>query len=59
LGLALDELKEDEKTQQIGEFEVIVEKPAQPFAADQILDYVSSRQGEGFVLKSKTRSNCC
>jgi Fe-S cluster assembly iron-binding protein IscA len=58
LGLALDELKEDEKTQQMGEFEVIVEKPAQPFAADQILDYVSSRQGEGFILKS-TRSNCC
>ncbi len=56
--MALDEPKKEEKTVRVDNFDILIEEQVKQYATDQVLDYVSSRYGEGFVLK-RAGADCC
>jgi Fe-S cluster assembly iron-binding protein IscA len=59
LGLALDEPQENEKSLQINEVAVLIEERIRPFTVDQILDYIHSHEGQGFVFTRAAGEGCC
>ena len=58
MGLALDELKENENTIQVNGIDVLISDAIKPFADANTIDYVSSPYGEGFVMESAGQTYC-
>jgi len=56
--MALDEPKENEQTVEADGFDILIEDEVKPFAAGNVLDWVSAFGGEGFVLQPKSGSAC-
>jgi Fe-S cluster assembly iron-binding protein IscA len=49
--LALDEPKDAENVERIGELEFLIEKQVRPYVANQVLDFVKSWRGDGFAIR--------
>jgi Fe-S cluster assembly iron-binding protein IscA len=58
LGLALDELKENEVTTQINGIDVLISDQVKPYSDGNKIDYVRSANGEGFVIDNPGQSDC-
>ena len=58
MGMALDELKENEETNQIDDIELLISDTVQPYTDGNKIDYVKSPGGEGFVI-AKAGQTCC
>jgi Fe-S cluster assembly iron-binding protein IscA len=58
LGLALDELKENEKAVQINGIDILISDTVGALATDKKVDYVKSSYGEGFAITSPNQT-CC
>lgn len=56
--MALDEPAENETTVQVAGFEMLIDEKVRPYASGNILDYVNSHEGEGFVLHPES-GQCC
>ena len=58
MGVALDEPKENEQTVEADGFDVLIADEVKPFATGNMLDWVKSIGGEGFVLRPES-GGCC
>ena len=50
MGLALDELKENEETTQVNGIDLLMSDEVKPFSDGNKIDYRQSANGEGFVI---------
>jgi Fe-S cluster assembly iron-binding protein IscA len=50
MGMALDELKENEKPVEVNGIGVLIEDFARPFADGTTIDYIIRPDGEGFII---------
>ena len=58
LGLALDELKENEETIQVNSIDLLMSDNIKPYADGNIIDYIQSTEGEGFVIGIPGQTGC-
>ena len=58
LGLALDELKENEATTHINGIDLLMSDEVKPFSDGNKIDYVKSEDGEGFVINKPGQTDC-
>jgi len=58
LGLALDELKENEKTTQVNGIDLLISDEAKPYSDGNTIDYIQSTDGEGFVIDKPGQTGC-
>lgn len=59
MGLALDEPKENEETININGIDVLISEDVKPVASDNRVDYITSPEGEGFIIGPKSGESCC
>ena len=58
LGLALDELKENEETTQVNGIDVLISDEVKPYSDGNMIDYIQSTDGEGFVINNPEQTGC-
>ena len=58
LGLALDELKENEETTQVNGIDVLMADRVKPFSDGNKIDYVQSTDGDGLVIGKPGETGC-
>lgn len=58
LGLALDELKENESTIQVNSIDLLIPDNVKPYTDGNTIDYIQSIDGEGFVISNPEHSGC-
>lgn len=58
MGMALDEPVENEQPLHINGLEVLIDDAIKPVTDGNILDYVKSPDGEGFVIAPESGSAC-
>lgn len=58
MGLALEELNDQDESISVDGIEVRVEKRAAGFAAQSVVDYVDSVWGKGFTIRP-AQGDCC
>lgn len=58
LGLALDELRENETAIQVNSINLLVSDNVKPFTGGNTIDYIQSMDGEGFVISKPGQSGC-
>ncbi len=56
--MALDEPKENEQPIQVNGIDLLVNSDAQPYTSGNILDYIQSSEGEGFIIQPES-GQCC
>jgi len=59
LGLALDEPNDKEKSVILGGLEILIAEEVAPYTAEQVVDYVDSRLGKGFVIRRASGAAGC
>ena len=58
LGLALDELKENEETIQVNGIDLLMSDYVKPYADGNTIDYIKSTDREGFVVGKPGQTGC-
>ena len=58
LGLALDELKENEETTQINGIDILISDEVKPYSDVSTIDYIQSTEGEGFIIDQPRQTGC-
>ena len=58
LGLALDELKENEHPIQVNSIDLLVSDNVKPYTDGNTIDYIQSMDGEGFVIGKPGQTGC-
>jgi len=58
LGMALDAPQENEEIFKVDSFEILVNDDAKPYASSNVLDYINTVEGEGFILQPES-GQCC
>ena len=58
LGLALDELKENEKTTQVNGIDVLISDEVKLYSDGNMIDYIQSAEGGGFVINNPEQTDC-
>ncbi len=58
LGLALDELKENEETTQVNSIDLLISDEAKPYSDGNTVDYIQSTGREGFVIDKPGQMGC-
>ncbi len=58
LGLALDELKENEETNQVNGIDLLISDEAKLYTDGNTIDYIQSTDGEGFVIDKPGQTGC-
>ena len=58
LGLALDELKENEETTQVNGIDVLISDEVKPHSDGSTINYIQSTDGEGFVIDQPGQTGC-
>ena len=58
LGLALDELKDNEDTIQVNSIDLLMSDNVKPYADGNTIDYIQSTNGEGFVIGKPGQTGC-
>lgn len=56
MGMALEELKENEKPVQVNGIDLLIEESVRPFVASKTVDYVKEPRGEGFIITGDSDS---
>ena len=58
MGIALDELKENEETTRINGIDLLIADQVKPYSDGNKIDYVQSANGEGFVIDKPGQDDC-
>jgi Fe-S cluster assembly iron-binding protein IscA len=58
LGLALDELKENEETIHVNGIDVLISDMVRPYTDGNKVDYIQSIDGEGFIVGKPGQTGC-
>ena len=58
LGLALDELKDNEETTQVNGIDLLISDEAKPYSDGNTIDYIQSTDGQGFVIGKPGQTGC-
>lgn len=58
MGMALDAPKENEETYKVDNLEILIDDNAKPYASKNVLDYLKSVDGEGFIIRPES-GQCC
>ena len=58
LGLALDELKENEETIQVNGIDLLMSDEIKPYSEGNTIDYIQSTDEEGFVIGKPGQTGC-
>ena len=56
--LALDELKENEKTTQVNGIDLLISDEDKPYSDGTKIDYIQSTDEEGFVIDKPGQTGC-
>ncbi len=56
--MALDELKENEETTQVNGLDVLISDEAKPYSDGNMIDYIQSTDGEGFIIGKPGQTGC-
>ena len=56
MGLALDELEENEKPVQVNGIDVLVKDFVRPFLEGKSIDYINQPDSEGFIITGSAAS---
>ncbi len=59
MGLALEELKEDQKSYTVNEVDLLIADEVMPFTDGNQIDYVDTQHSQGFVIAPMLSSGCC
>lgn len=59
MGLALDEPTEKDATLLLNDIKVVIEKNLVSFVDEQVVDYISSAEGEGLVIAPALGTSSC
>jgi len=59
LGLALDELKDNEEVSKINGLDVLMDESVSSLSRPHTVDYVKNAMGEGFTILPENGSGCC
>ena len=59
MGLALDEPTENEQTIPVNGVDVLIADEVKPFASGNVVDYIESSEGKGFIVRSESGQSCC
>ena len=57
--MALDGPRENEETYTVNGVNLLIDNDAQPHMPGKILDYITSPQGDGFVIQPEGGQSCC
>ena len=58
MGLALDELKENETTTHINGIDVLIADMVKPYSEGNKVDYVQTAEGAGFTIEKPGQAGC-
>ena len=58
LGLALDELKENEETTQVNGIDILISDEVKPYSDVSTINYIQSTEGEGFIIDQPGQTGC-
>jgi len=58
LGLALDELKNDQQVYTINDIELLIEESTLPFTQDRQVNYIDNQYGQGFSISAAKGASC-
>ncbi len=58
LGLALDELKENEETTQVNGIDLLISDEVKSYTDGNTINYIPSTDGEGFVIDKPGQTGC-
>jgi len=56
LGLALDELKEENKAVTINDIDLLIAENVLPYTKGSVIDYLNSEKGQGFTISAVSGS---
>jgi Fe-S cluster assembly iron-binding protein IscA len=59
LGMALDELKDNEKAIQVNDIDVLIDEDIKPYVEGYVIDFVNTPYGDHFTLRSEQSNSCC
>ena len=58
VGLALDELKENEETTHVNGIDLLISDKVKPYSDGNKIDYIQATDGEGFVIDKPGQTGC-
>ena len=58
LGLALDELSENEETTRVNGIDLLISDEIKPYSDEHRIDYIVTPDGEGFIMEHPEHTGC-
>ena len=58
MGLALDELKNDQQIHTVNDIDLLIEESILPFTKDRQVNYIDNQYGKGFSISAASNVNC-
>ncbi len=58
MGLALDELQENQQVHTINEIDLLIEESILPFIQDRQVNYIDNEYGQGFSIGAVSGASC-
>jgi len=58
LGLALDELQDNQQTHTINDIDLLIEESILPFTQDRQVNYIDNEYGQGFSIGAASGASC-
>jgi Fe-S cluster assembly iron-binding protein IscA len=58
LGLALDELQENQQVHTINEIDLLIEESILPLTQDRQVNYIDNEYGQGFSIGAASGASC-
>lgn len=58
MGLALDELQENQQIHTINDTDLLIEESILPFTQDRQISYIDNEYGQGFSIGAGSGANC-
>ena len=58
MGLALDELKNDQQVYTINDIDLLIDESTLPFTQDRQVNYTDNSYGRGFSISAASSTSC-
>ncbi|MFO7813571.1 MAG: hypothetical protein R6V21_11430 [Pelovirga sp.] len=58
MGLALDELQENQQIHTINNIDLLIEESVLPFTQDRQVNYIDNEYGQGFSIGAASGASC-
>ncbi|MFO7765780.1 MAG: hypothetical protein R6V33_05055 [Pelovirga sp.] len=58
MGLALDELQENQQVYTVNDIDLLIEESILPFTSDRQVNYIDNEYGQGFSISAASSASC-